>query len=93
VLPPKEKQNEIRYAHQYGQDALLINAGDLAKLLDRSETALRRDDKAGRIPRSIALGGAKKWRIAEIRLWVEAGCPRRSIWETRYRPSGPVKVG
>jgi predicted DNA-binding transcriptional regulator AlpA len=64
-----------------GPDVLLIDIKDLARRLGRSERALWRDLSAGRLPRPVALGGMTKWRVAEIREWVEEGCPDRATWE------------
>jgi predicted DNA-binding transcriptional regulator AlpA len=82
-----------KQAEQPCQDALLIDAEGLAKMLDRSLTSIRRDDQSGRIPRPITLGGAKKWRVAEVRAWVQAGCPKRKVWETMNQPLRLAKVG
>jgi predicted DNA-binding transcriptional regulator AlpA len=93
LTPTVRDQDDIRYSRQPGQSALLIDATGLAKMLDRSLTAIRRDDKAGRIPKPITLGGARKWRVAEIEQWVQASCPRRSAWEATYRPSRSGRAG
>ena len=93
MLPPTtQNYDESRHLHQPGQDTLLIDAMGLARVLDRSLTAIRRDDMAGRIPKPITLGGSKKWRVTEIKDWVQAGCPKRSSWETTYRLSGSKKA-
>jgi predicted DNA-binding transcriptional regulator AlpA len=62
---------------------LLIDAKGVAELLGRSERSIWRDDSAGRLPRPIMVGGSKRWRVSEIHLCVEAGCPNRRVWETR----------
>ncbi len=64
---------------------LLLTIQQLAVLLSRSVAALERDDSAGRIPRPQRIGRAKRWRVAEISDWVEAGCPSRREWEARRR--------
>jgi predicted DNA-binding transcriptional regulator AlpA len=61
---------------------LLIDIKEVARMLDRSEMSIRRDDDEGRIPRSIMIGGSKRWRLKELRLWVKAGCPDRATWES-----------
>jgi predicted DNA-binding transcriptional regulator AlpA len=69
-----------------GEEVLLIDIKSLAKMLGRSERALWRDQSAGRLPRPVALGGMTKWRVAEIREWVAAGCPDRKTWEMSQKP-------
>jgi len=39
----------------------------------------------GRLPNPIWIGGSRKWRIAELMEWIEAGCPERKNWEARRR--------
>jgi predicted DNA-binding transcriptional regulator AlpA len=62
---------------------LLVNIEELAVLLSRGVPSLHRDDAAGRLPAALRIGGAKRWRYAEIVAWVEAGCPPRSQWTAR----------
>jgi predicted DNA-binding transcriptional regulator AlpA len=94
MLLPMMNAKEVEHqAAQPDQDVLLIDAEGLAKMLDRSLTSIRRDDKAGRIPRPITLGGAKKWRVAEVKAWVQAGCPKRAAWETMNRPVRLSRAG
>ena len=71
--------------------ALLIDAARLAEMLDRSLTSVRRDDKAGRIPRPVTLNGSRRWRVDEILRWVDAGCPKRADWEKFDRPTRPKR--
>lgn len=63
---------------------VLINIKAVSALLSRSESSIRRDDKAGRMPSPLAIGGSKLWRRNELRSWVCAGCPARAAWETRW---------
>lgn len=64
---------------------LLVSIRELAVLLCRSEVALHRDDAAGRLPRSIRLGGSKRWRRSDIEAWVSLGCPSRREFEARSK--------
>ena len=64
-----------------GSGPLLIDIKEVATLLGRSVSSLRRDGEAGRMPASITLGGSKRWRRNEIRAWVRAGCPATDDWE------------
>ena len=64
---------------------LLLDIKALAVLLSRSVPSLRRDDAAGRLPAALRIGGAKRWRVDEIRRWVDAGCPDRKTWQATER--------
>ncbi len=66
------------------REALVVDAAGVGVLLRRSESSVWRDDKAGRIPAPVRIGGAKRWRVAEIKAWVAAGCPHRSAWKARH---------
>jgi predicted DNA-binding transcriptional regulator AlpA len=62
-------------------EGLLIDIDQLSALLRRSVASLERDQKAGRLPAQVYVGGSKRWRRAEIVAWVAAGCPSRARWE------------
>jgi predicted DNA-binding transcriptional regulator AlpA len=62
----------------------LVGIKEVARLLGRSVMSIRRDEDEGRIPGSIMIGGSKRWRLKELRLWVKAGCPDRMTWESRW---------
>jgi hypothetical protein len=53
----------------------------LSVLLARSIASLHRDDAAGRLPAALRIGGSKRWRYADIALWVGLGCPPRAEFE------------
>lgn len=82
MIPPFEDPSGGRDG-----DGLLIDIKTLATLLDRSVRSLERDDRAGRLPRPIRLGRSKRWRVAEVRAWLAAGCPGRSFWEASMSKS------
>lgn len=54
---------------------LMLSAQMLAKRLAISVRTLWRLRSAGKIPPPIRLGGAVRWRTADIEAWVAAGCP------------------
>jgi excisionase family DNA binding protein len=60
---------------------LLWNAADLAQALNVGEATIWRWASAGKLPASIKLGGARRWRREEIERWVAACCPARREWE------------
>ncbi len=64
---------------------LLVDIRQLAVLLTRSETCLHRDDAAGRLPKALRIGGAKRWRLSDVQAWVAMGCPKRSEFEARQK--------
>ncbi len=67
---------------------ILTDYRGLSKLLSRSVASLQRDDAAGRLPAAVWIGGSKRWRVAEIAAWVEAGCPSRKEWHARQQDRG-----
>ena len=54
---------------------LLVSAPELAKLLQVSTRTLWRLQSAGQIPPPVRLGGSTRWRLDEVRRWIERGCP------------------
>lgn len=65
---------------------LVVDAKRLAKLLCVGLRTIRTLDAAGKIPRPIRLAGVR-WRVREIRAWLEAGAPNRDEWEARIAAS------
>ena len=68
------------------QDVLLTDIKGLGRMLGRDERSLWRDRERREAPRPIKLGGLTKWRVAEIREWVEAGMSRPRSWEAMRKP-------
>ena len=63
------------------QDAIGIDAGDVARLLGISESHFFALLRAGRFgPEARRLGRAKRYDRAEVLAWFRAGCPSRSRW-------------
>lgn len=54
---------------------LLIPAVDLARMMQISTRTLWRMRSAGQVPEPVRLGGTVRWRLDEIKHWVEDGCP------------------
>lgn len=42
-------------------------------------------DSKGELPEPLRLNRTVRWRADEIQLWIDAGCPPRSIFEKSYR--------
>lgn len=55
--------------------ALLMSAQTLAKRLEVSVRTLWRLRSSGKLPVPVRVGGAVRWRAADIEAWVAAGCP------------------
>ena len=53
----------------------LITAGQLARLLSISERTVYRLKSAHRLPESVNLGGSVRWRLDDVRRWIDDGCP------------------
>jgi predicted DNA-binding transcriptional regulator AlpA len=67
-------------------EPLLIGLRELARLLGVSKATAERMKAAGRLPRPLELSsGCHRWRLSEVRQWVEAGAPPRREWEARTR--------
>lgn len=54
---------------------LLLSAQTLAQRLAVSVRTLWRLRSSGKLPEPIRLGGAVRWRTADVDAWVAAGCP------------------
>ena len=67
---------------------LLVTAPEAAELLGVSRAHLYRMQRAGRFPAPVRLGGSVRWRVDELREWVEAGMPTRARWAASNWPDG-----
>jgi hypothetical protein len=71
-----------------GPDWQMIGADDLARLLSISVSTLDRWHAGARLPLPVVNDGkgkVRRWRLGDVRSWVEAGCPGRDEWEQRRR--------
>lgn len=57
--------------------AVLIPAEVFASMLGVSERTLWRLLSAGKVPEPLRIGRNARWRAAEVREWIERGCPVR----------------
>ena len=60
---------------------LVYNTKALAQLLGVSIRHIHRMDTAGKLPRAVRFGRAKRWRVQEIHKWLDHGAPPRKEWE------------
>lgn len=63
-------------------EVLLIPADVAGPMCGRSRASWWRDHAAARVPAPITLGGRTLWRVAELKRWIDAGCPDRKTWES-----------
>ena len=54
---------------------MLINAEEVARMMDVSERTLWRLLSAGKVPAPVRIGRSTRWRLAEVREWISRGCP------------------
>lgn len=53
---------------------LLIGVEELARMIGVSERTLWRLVSSGRVPAPVRIGRSTRWRLAEIREWIDRGC-------------------
>ncbi len=66
-------------------DPLLVDARKAASMCGIGRTLWYDLGSAGRLPKPIRLGRRLLWRVDEIKAWIAAGCPGRSLWEQMYK--------
>jgi predicted DNA-binding transcriptional regulator AlpA len=68
--------------HSREPRCLVLTAAEVAKLLGISTRHLWACHASGKLgPRPVSLGRSKRWRLAEVQDWLEAGAPNREQWE------------
>lgn len=79
------QSNERTDAENAGPSlGLLLSKSELARELRASVKTIDRLDNAGRLPRAVRIGRAKRWARQTIVEWIAAGCPDREDFE-RFR--------
>ncbi|MDE2507821.1 MAG: helix-turn-helix domain-containing protein [Planctomycetota bacterium] len=53
----------------------LLNADEVAAMLNISERTLWRLLSAGKVPKPVRFGRSTRWRLSDVREWIEEGCP------------------
>jgi predicted DNA-binding transcriptional regulator AlpA len=71
--------------------ALLVDVHGLGRLLACSARHCEDLAREGALPEPVKLGRLSRWRVSEIRAWVEAGCLNRAIWEAK-KAAGSCEV-
>jgi len=62
-------------AEQNATQARLLSVDGVAELLGVSSRHVYRLADAGRMPRPLRLGGARRWDRVAIDDWIRSGCP------------------
>lgn len=62
---------------------LAVRGEKAARLLDISGQSFRRLDLAGQLPKPVHLGKCRRWVVADLKAWLDAGSPPRHQWELR----------
>ncbi len=55
--------------------AELLPIGQVAKMVAVSRRTISRLADAGKLPPPLRIGGSLRWRLADVRQWIAAGCP------------------
>ena len=66
------------------EEKILLTSKEAAKLLSIGEATLWRDSKAGKMPAPIKIGGATRWRVADLHAFV-ANAPTTPKKDTKLR--------
>jgi predicted DNA-binding transcriptional regulator AlpA len=63
----------------------LVNANELARMLSVSVRHVWRMKAGGKLPKAVWIGGCVRWRMDDIGLFIEMGCPSQKEFETRKK--------
>ena len=55
-------------------DERLLSVGDVAELCRLSARSVWRLADSGRMPPPLAIGGSRRWKLSELRDWMNGGC-------------------
>jgi len=61
----------------------LISAREVSKILSIAIRTVWRLRSSGKLPKPIKIGGALRWRLSDINLWIELECPSMKQFEYR----------
>jgi predicted DNA-binding transcriptional regulator AlpA len=68
-----------------GAEPLLVRAPEASRLCGVSEATWHRLRAADRTPAPLRLGSSVLWRVSDLKLFVEWGCPSRKEFEARLQ--------
>lgn len=63
----------------------LLTAKQVGLLLALSQRQIFRLNSCGKLPRPVRIGGAVRWKLADISQWQALNCPDRQEYETRTK--------
>lgn len=63
----------------------LLTAKQLGQLLALSKRQIFRLNSCGKLPKPLKIGGAIRWKLADIALWQDGNCPDRREYEARQK--------
>jgi predicted DNA-binding transcriptional regulator AlpA len=61
---------------QHGHNRLL-RLPEVEALTGLSRGSIDRREAEGAFPRSVRIGSLRRWNMAEVNRWIEAGCPSK----------------
>ena len=64
-------------------DERLINVKEVARLTSTSTRTIHRWHDAGRIPQGMKISGCLRWRLSDVRIWIDWNCCSRTEFEAR----------
>ena len=73
--------------------AKLLTAKHLGTWLSLSKRQIARLNASGKLPRPIRIGGAVRWEIGTITLWIAMRCPSRQEFDTMKEQEVPHAFG
>lgn len=62
------------------ENVLMLSLEEVAAMLCIGQSTVRKLSKDGDFPRGLKLGSATRWRMSDIRAWVDSLAPR---WENK----------
>jgi predicted DNA-binding transcriptional regulator AlpA len=65
------------------QDYELLSAKTLAEILSTSVRSIWRYRSSGRLPATVRIAGAIRWRRTDIEQWISLGCPSQKDFLAR----------
>jgi excisionase family DNA binding protein len=57
------------------ETTMLLTADEVAAMLGVSERTLWRLLSAGKVPKPVRFGRNTRWRVDEVKEWIDRGCP------------------
>ena len=66
----------------------LITAKELATMLSTSVRSIWRYRSSGRLPKTVQIAGAIRWRLSDIEKWILMDCPSRKEFEAMKEIQG-----